>query len=369
MVTRDSRRRGFTLIDLAAVVVMGGVLVVALAAGVRQMQPRDNQVMCLTNLQRIGAAIHAYAAEDPREQAIPIHMNMVGYNDANQPTGVGLDYWLWRTANAFAWGGQGATETFYIYAEIGFLLNDPNELAGALPPDVWFEVPEYAGRHRPLNGYIAPDPLTTFRCPSDAGFPDSPYIDDVPQANAFRACWATLGNSYRANLRSYGEMSAGSLYGGAFSTGPWGHRLSILPNPGRLALVSDALWGTMAGGYPGSPPLVGWHGILNADNVLFCDGSARLTSVEGQQAGTARRPLGDTLVSLDSPPTPSFSDSLLVAGPDWQLDCYPAPGAVVWGDWSSFITPGNSYWPFKNAYLNPSGGQLSVDAGCAGENP
>ncbi len=358
-------RPAFTLIDLAAVVVMGGVLVFALTAGVRQMQPRDNQVMCLANLHQIGAAIHAYAAEDPREQAIPIHMNMVGYNDANQPTGAGLDYWLWRCANWFAWGGQGATATFAAVSgapPLGFLLNDANEVGG-LPPGALIDLPAYKAEHRPLNGYLAPDPLTTFHCPSDVGYPDEPWVDDAPIANALRSCWDTLGNSYRASMPHFSVGGAGAPYGGAFSVGPWGHRLSSLPNPSRLYLIMDPLWGQIIGRDTGGPPdpnelpIMGWHGVLNADNLLYCDGSARLTSLGNDVHTLVRRPLGSDSIALDTPPDCIGSTQ---AGPSWQKDCYPIPGAVIWGDWTDTIQFYGNCWPWKNAYLNPSGGRFDA---------
>lgn len=333
-------RRALTALELLATTCALAALASLMGAAAHKARNATRTADCLSNLHQIGLALHAYANEDPREQAIPMHMNMV------QP----VDYWLWRTANWYAWGGQAATLPFLTSTSTGagYWLSD------APPPDGPYTAhPEYATDRRPLNGYLAPDALDVFHCPQDTGYPLGPHVDDVPLANANRACWDTYGNSYRANMACYANTGAGNLSAGNFAFGPWGHRLSTLTNQSRLILLGDPLWFNQLGD-PNSidPNSTGWHGIALSDNLLYCDGSARLTSTTGRAPRSNsywRRPQPSDLLRWDRPQP--MSSGLLAAGPSWQMDCYPTPGSVIWGNWSNFL--GSNTWPWKNAYLNP----------------
>ena len=334
------------------------MLVVTLVVGPALTKPRATARLtdCLSNLQHIGMALHAYAAEDPREQAIPIQLDMVNNVALLGPTS-DAGYWLWRTANCFAWGGQSATRVFKTSARAGYALADTPPQDGNSIPCV--QRVDYAASRRPLNGCIAPDPLDVFHCPADTGYPNDPRIDDAPGANALRSCWDTLGNSYRASLTSYTQTGGGLAPStGSFSFGSWGHRLSTLPSQSTSVLVADPLWSYQLSTllcYDCDPNVipVGWHGTPWADNVLYADGSARLTSVQGARRDLVRRPLGADSLALAVNAPPVCDLGLLCAGPSWQVDCYPTPGAVIWGNWSQYIQQYNNCWPFKNAYLNP----------------
>jgi hypothetical protein len=345
-----TRRFALTLADL--IFAASAVLVVTLVVGPALTKPRATARLtdCLSNLQRIGMALHAYAAEDPREQAIPLQMDMVADPTYLGPVGADNGYWLWRTANWYAWGGQSATLVFKTSSSspAGYAFSDaPPQDGNSIP---YIQRPDYAAAHRPLNGYIAPDLLDVFHCPADAGYPSS--LNDMPTANLNRPCWDTLGDSYQASLAQYVKSYASEPYAGALSFGAWGHRLSTLPNPGRMILIRDGLWSHLLGADPNgppNPPPVGWHGVAGSDNVLFCDGSARLTSALGADFSRGRRPLSADGLKLDQPP---ICDATGICGPTWQVDCYPTPGAVVFGDWSVEIQVHNC-WPYRHAQMNP----------------
>ncbi len=349
-----TRRFALTLTDL--IFAMSAILVVTLVVGPALTRPRATARLtdCLSNLQRIGLALHAYAAEDPREQAIPLQMDMVSNPAYLGPTVADNGFWLWRTANWFAWGGQSATQVFKVSSSAGYALSDtPPQDANSI---AYVQRPDYAASHRPLNGYITPDPLDVFHCAADTGYPNSPIIDDSPAANAGRPCWNTLGNSYRASLAAYVWLS-GSTPSAVFSVGAWGHRLSTLPNQSRYILLGDPPWFNMVGYDPNSqanPAPVGWHGVEWSDNLLFCDGSARLTSTLGRVQGPGRRPLSADALKLDQPPLCGNVGGLY-SGPTWQLDCYPTPGAVIFGYafLSSWLASQGDCWPTRHAYMNP----------------
>jgi prepilin-type processing-associated H-X9-DG protein len=153
-------------------------------------------------------------------------------------------------------------------------------------------------------------------------------------------CYDLFGNSYQAQM-----LTAAIADDGAFSWGPWGHRLHTIPSPGRQVLVVE-------------PPFFSgtdWHGRGRIVNVLFVDGSARATSTQvhaGPDCEALQR------MALPCPPEPCNAN-LLCRGPGWQLDTWPTPGARIWGArclWNGeeppFSSPAiapcldRSSWPF-----------------------
>ncbi len=330
------RLRGVTLVEVVvAAAALGGIVVTVGSVALKPKQVSASRA-CLGNLQRIGQATQMYADEDPREQIVPIHMNMV----RARPT------WMHRAVNSFAWGGRGGVEPFWIGPNVGWLLDDTAPTADAEP------IPEYAAVRRPLNLYLAADGLDVFHCPADVGYPDNPYEGSLPSYSFGYPCWNILGNSYRANTRGLMLTGSAASVVGAFSLGPWGHARSTLPNASRLVLIADPLFYSQLQTQPGPPPDVvnwGWHNAWRKENVLYCDGSARATSTEGAILGPGRRPLPGDGLGLDLPPIDANFQSSLCSGPTWQTDCYPAPGAVLFGNWA----PGWTTWPWFGAYTNP----------------
>lgn len=323
-------KRAFTVVDL--VVTVGALALVAATVGqtLTATRARSRMTTCLGNLGQVGTAMLAYAADDADELVIPIHRRMVK----------SVPYWQWRTVNWFAWGGQNATVAFeYLPMAKYWLSDEPGE-------GQW--IPEYGASQRPLNAYVPGEPGTygIFHCPQDVGYPADIVIDDSPAAQAGIPCWEGIGNSYRANLFSFTAAGGGmSPSAGHFSVGPWGQALSTLFDPGRQVLVADPFFYTEA--WPGSYGHWGWHGQWKADNVLFCDGSARLTSAETVVTGAAswkRSVSGLASSHFDMPEICSGSEDSLVSGTTWRLDCYPTMGAVIWGDWSAH--GGQDCWPW-----------------------
>jgi hypothetical protein len=349
-----SRKHGRALTLAEVIVITAALSVVVLVAGPALTKPRSvgQRTDCLSNLQRIGMACHQYSAEDPREQAIPIQMDMIRNPGSIGPT-VDNGFWLTRTVNWFAWGGQSGTRAFKVTGDAGYSLAETSVPECGTTFDCVTR-PDYAAGRRPLNGYIFPDPLDAFHCSADTGYPADPRIDDAPPGNALRPCWETLGNSYRGSLSCFAQGGGLSGWTGAFAFGPWGHRLSTLPDQGRLILLGEPMWFNLIGLDSSDPNvvpnLVGWHGVRMSDNLLFCDGAARMTSVLGAHVGADRWPLSADGLERNAPPI-EFPD-LLRSGATWRLACYPTPGAVIYGDWSQYINASNN-WPWHNAYTNP----------------
>jgi type II secretory pathway pseudopilin PulG len=329
MPPRKPRRIAVTLVEVIAVTAIILLLLAMISPSLQQIRSSSHVSACLYNLQQIGSAVMAYAYEDPAEQAIPIHANMVQT----------CSYWEWRTANWFAWGGQSATERFQLGGGLALWLG----LIDQLPP-VTLPAPLYDQSNRPLNGYVAT--LDVFHCPNDEGYPVCDLVYASPYANLGIPCWSSLGNSYRANLASYVQIAGGGTQGasrGAYAYGPWGHRLSTISSPQRVVLMAEPLLGAQLGtiAFPGVPPELawGWHNAYLTNNALMCDGSARPVRTCKESSTPDLLPAGPPVYDFD----------LLTRCSDWQLDCYPTPGAIIWGNWVEYTHgPAAGEWPWKD---------------------
>lgn len=337
----NHRKTAFTLIELLVAIAIITLLLSILLPSLQHAREQARRTYCLTNLRSIGQASLAYSSDTPNELIIPIHQKMVSHID-------GADYWLRRTAMWFSYGGPSARKPF-------LTSNGPQMLD---------DDSEWGAHTRPLNPYIYHDLSDTtdrgmklFRCPSDRGYPDSIEIDDSPIENTERSCYETLGNSYRASLFGLFPLQ-GEDYDGAFAIGPWGHRLSTIPQPSTVAAFGEPSFFNMIGldnGIPNPDPVVatGWHKRYMVDNLVFCDGSARATRAEGHKTVAQDIAIAEMNVGENW--------SLLSRGPGWRFDLWPTPGARIWAAdpnstrWNPpYEDHGERarYWPFVSAQNN-----------------
>ncbi len=339
---KKTRVAAFTLIELLVVIAIIALLISILLPALSGAREQGKKAKCLANLKSIGSSMHQYATEDSKELLIPIHENMVQ----------SVPFWLWRCVNWFAWGGRSAQAVFKTGGSGGYMLADVTSAPGAIAR------PEYDARRRPLNRYIyrnveAADAksLEGFHCPSDTGYPSHPDIDDSPAANAERPCYDTIGNSYRGSLCMITLGSDNSPSFGHFSLGPWGHRVSTIPDVGKVVLAGEPAFFNMigkdiSGPLPDPVLTTGWHRKPMIENLLFCDGSARATRAE-KQVGVD--PAGADRLNvyqgggLDA-------NHLLVRGSAWRLDVYPTAGSRIFGSnqqWAQSLGIGyGTKWPF-----------------------
>lgn len=307
---------GMTLIELVVVVAVLGLLLALLGPGLQAARQQSGRSGCLDNLRAIGAATQAYALDDPKEFIMPIHQ-MMRRQTRNIFRG---SCWGWRHANWFVWGGKTCTERYFCVCA------DDRPACGPILGLAGSNAEVYAAETRPLNPYVPG--LETYHCPADVGYPDTPWVGDSPSSNAERVCFDTLGNSYRGSLFCYIDDTR------AFTMGPWGHRLSTLYELERLVLLGDPLFFSMIG-FAGNQPFSGWHG--DVDNVLYCDGSARPTP-------------SILLVPTNIREYEEFKDEvgpyfgLISRGVGFNFDCYPTPGARIWGN----VPFGGDDWPFAD---------------------
>ena len=202
------------------------------------------------------------------------------------------------------------------------------------PTDVMMDEWGMCGaRTRPLNLYMFGSieqsdskNMEFFHCPSDTGYPDSAWVRDAPRSLADIPCYDVVGNSYRNNSAGL-IWTGGTSHIGGFQVSPMGHRLSTLPNPGRLAVIMEPMFYNFsrqnAAINPDLLPIAGWHKKVMTDNVLYVDASARPTRVNELST------FDPTLLGKMGY-TPNFPwNWFLRRGRTWQTDSYPTPGAFI----------------------------------------
>ncbi|MBU0637435.1 MAG: prepilin-type N-terminal cleavage/methylation domain-containing protein [Planctomycetes bacterium] len=322
---------GFTLIELLVVIAIIALLLAIALPSMSQAREQSRTTVCLSNMRQIGVMLQQYAAEDSAAQPVPIHQMMI------RPTGC---EWLWRTANAFVWGGCDAQEPLRLAPTGPAELWLTGDWRGYIPPGT--SSPAYGAQRRPLNCYylgarftaIDNNDMPIFRCPSDAGYRAEWAPADLPSRSLGRPCYSLFGNSYRANTYALLDDT------GALSISPWGQRIDTLEAPGQLVLMAEASFFTLiqTGGPARRRDRTDWHGRHRKANVFFVNGSARA-------ARAVPGPDVDELTADAMGLAPGCNPYLLRYGSGWRLDSWPT-SARIWGaegDWT---------WPF-NAIVDP----------------
>jgi prepilin-type N-terminal cleavage/methylation domain-containing protein len=332
---RTLRKDAFTLIELLVVVAIIALLISILLPSLQGAREQGKKAVCLSNMSQIAKASHSYAVDDDREQMIPLHkMNVLSIHSQGWPQSCNK---TWRTALPFAFGGRTAVKKLlWNNQEIRELTRD------------W----RWGAPTRPLNRYVYGDMsegdfknLPMYHCPSDVGYPEFDPADwggadnlDCPVQSAHIPCYDFVGNSYRINTCGLiwpkgggGANPGSSRFAAQFSVGAEGHASSAIENPSRVAMYCDPLfyfWSRQSPDWAVDPEKIlfqGWHKKIMADNVAFCDGSAKLVKIDSLAEWDL-----DTLEAMN------FSDGFksdpwyfLRRGRTWQTDCYPSPGSLL----------------------------------------
>ena len=128
--------------------------------------------------------------------------------------------------------------------------------------------------NRPLNRYLpasGAEPL--FHCPADHGITDELGRVGTGRRSAYEA----FGTSYRANTELIGPRP---------DTGGLGlRRDAITTGPSRLVVLGDPVWYEVR---QRTGRFATWHGVPDAGNMLFLDGSVRFVRIVPEpQVGAA----------------------------------------------------------------------------------
>jgi len=354
-------RRGFTLLELMAVVSCVGVVVAiafpSLDAAVRE----SRQALCTKRMFEIGQASLIYSERDVFNAAIPINHLQFQQDPAN-PTFIG----------AYEWGGKsgvgriGFTERFYTH----FLSSRYGTNAGFGPADrplneilYGHRFPNYRERNDRIG--MAADTklnLDKYRCPADDGPPLGDTHNDVTGphcadwiVNPERTSFDHFGNSYAANI--FMVETFGTFGGEIFSNSPYLRAHSRVPNPARTIYYEENIgrwaWAApqaidgctfLAQGLGPTGAIRGWHGKDWRYNHSFGDGHVAMQTIynEGtEKYGFATHYRNEELgfypsrdaccqstdVGCDTGSGGSFDSfrCIIVRGDGWQKDTLPAP--------------------------------------------
>ncbi len=326
--SQTASRAGFTLIELLVVIAIISLLMAILLPSLSNAREQAKRAKCLANLRSIGQGAHGYATEDSKELILPIHTTHV----EAQP------FWMGRTGMWFLWGGRSAVSEFRYPGGVRYLLGDnfgakTRPMNKLIYPQADFVEPDQGSPPSTRQKTGEAFELSVYECPSDTGYPESPLIDDAPAEAQGKPCYEIFGNSFRGSMTQVGDVIANR-----FSVGVWGQSLGDLPDTSRLTLIGEPTFFNMIGlddtaGTDDPLVFTGWHKQPRNDNVLFADGSARVTFASDQA------PLFEAGINA------GFANR----GTDWQTDVFPAPGARIRG-FGQLFTPGNSLsqnWPYR----------------------
>ena len=351
------KKNAFTLIELLVVVAIIALLISILLPSLSSAREQGKKAVCLANLRGIGLATNQYANEDEAELLLGVQqMQVVDFTPLNGHFGSSI--WGWRTVNWFMLGGATAQDDFIATPNLA------GRKVGQGPA-----LRHWGAQTRPLNKYMYPNlvedwennryefNLKSFECPGDRGYPSvikdgQQVIDDSPESNAYRKCYRTMGNSYRTSLAGYMGLT------GHFTYGPFAHKVSELVNTAAVVAVGEPTFFNMIGNDGSDDPelqtiyTLGWHRQLNKDNVLYCDGSARTTTVTANENGLALLPITPQELVDDN----FHGESDGSRGDGFQLDTFPTPGAMVWYKTTpASMLPGADeprVWPFARYSTN-----------------
>lgn len=133
---------------------------------------------------------------------------------------------------------------------------------------------------RPINGHlaeqvemdVASDLAALFKCPADRGVMERDRTKPQGSVLEFGSCYATFGNSYRANPALFDSTEAGI---DGLRRPLALHEIQTATN--RLLLTGDAGWyyATREQGTEGAQFEASWHERADFGNMLAVDGSVR----------------------------------------------------------------------------------------------
>jgi hypothetical protein len=239
----------------------------------------------------------------------------------------GFSYlWSWKTAMTYSFGGRTPTQPMPDGYGVGvtIMMDEPHR---------------WGTPTRPLNRYtrMSERPAAArevFRCPEDIGYAEWPdglwdYAQAPPEA-AGVPCYDMLGSSYQKNLR--GIAWIGDLYSqlrATLNSSPNNRPASAVSEPASTILYMEPRFSYWAQPLPDDTELdpLGWHGEPQADNVVYADGSARLTHVGELQEFTYEELIDMGLEGAYADPDRAV-ETFLRRGDSWRMDVYPSPGAL-----------------------------------------
>ncbi len=345
---RHKQMSGFTLIELLVVIAIIALLIAILLPSLEAARRQAKQSTCLSHVKNLGTSSRVYEADDPQGWGIPCPP-LQYRQEPMAPTYVG----------AYEWGGKSG---------IGW-----DDYAGASHPlhSKYGTKAGFGPATRPMNNILykggfkdhnAPTfnrtgamadtklDLGLFRCPGDDGPPRAAHCPDW-LTKSERSSYDHFGTSYAANVYMNANLAGPSEMR---SNSPYLRPITRVPTPARTLYYEENIgrwaWAarrevceipSITGIDPGLNKAVrGWHGKDWTYNRVFVDAHAEQQRIyiEGTEdrEGYAEHYRIEILDSYPIWPACSQLPSgyqighdptttcLIVRGPGWQKDCFPA---------------------------------------------
>jgi prepilin-type processing-associated H-X9-DG protein len=312
-------RHGRVAMTLAEVVtcivtlsMVGGVSLATLA----RVRGASQSEVCLNNLRQIAAASADYAADDPRENAIPVHHRF----DSVGSTVIGDYQYGGKSGNV----NSAAYYRFTIEGNFGSFTRPLNpylyDVYALVPP----ECRDFSTLTQECIDLDKSLDLAVYRCPSDTGKTGLHYSD---WGASGRSGYDYFGASYNATVGMICDGSGGPM----LSVTPFQRSRSGVPNPSRTMMYMDTCgryawaWGYGPWSFGTGFTVGGWHGEDWRFNMAFVDGHAANVYMRGQGASGIIDSADDVEFIPGLPGGMANWWQVITRGEDWQLDCLPAP--------------------------------------------
>lgn len=313
---RSRRPIGFTLIELLVVVAIIAVLISILLPSLQRAREQAKRGQSLSNLRGISSASMMYAADDPRNNAIPVHFRF----DAMGATVIG-DY---------QYGGKSGDVDQPAYYALYTVEGNMGSWTRPLNKTIYKNMATYdfnnltqeqIDRDKTLD-------LKLFKAPSDKGRTGL-HIGHWKNAKNKGSAYNYFGTSYNSGQ----GMICDGQNGPMFSNTPFQRPLDRIPSASRTMHYMETngryawAWGYGPWSFGTNFEVGGWYRDPWKFCMSFCDGHADYIKLKG----SGINPTGIVQSKNDVeyiPGLPGGMDTwwqVITRGKGWQFDCLPSP--------------------------------------------
>jgi prepilin-type N-terminal cleavage/methylation domain-containing protein len=312
---RSRRPIGFTLIELLVVVAIIAVLISILLPSLQRAREQAKRGQSLSNLRGISSASMMYAADDPRNNAVPVHFKTETMG--NQPIG---DY---------QYGGKSGdvdqAAQYYLTVEGNF-----GSWTRPLNRVIYKNMTtyDYSSLSQDIIDQDKKLDLKIFKAPSDKGRTRA-HFGHWASARNKNSAYNYFGTSYNSGQGMICDGESGPMY----SNTPFQRPLDRIPSASRTMHYMETVgryawaWGYGPWGWGTDFEIGGWYRDPFKYCLSFCDGHADYIKMKG----SGINPSG-VVQSKDDveyiPGLPGGMDEwwqVIQRGKGWQLDCLPSP--------------------------------------------
>lgn len=312
--SKTRRSMAVTLTEVISSVVVSALLSGIVVAALGRLRGASQNDVCLNNLRRIAAASADYSADDPDDNAIPVHRRYLAMGNT--------------VVSDYQYGGKSGNVDYagdFIYTIEGNFGTYTRPLNPQLYDVNVLVAPECRDPGNLTQACIDADKaldLPVFRCPADTGKTGLHY---TRWGQSGRTAYDYFGTSYNANV----NMICSGYNGDMRSNAPFLRSRADVPDPARTILYIETngrfawAWGYGPWAFGTTFTVHGWHGEDWRFNAAFVDGHAQTITMRGSADGGEVNGPADAEYVPGLPGGMSEYWQIITRGPDWQLDTLP----------------------------------------------